>query len=156
MSMLYLRHYIPDESSGVHCPPCAETAQSIAAVVAEMAPRLRALDLTLQVETVQIRHITKNNCTMLNRVSFFAPEAGIPVERDIEEVLGAKMISEEGTGECRLSSGEPCGSRTLLLDGRSYAALPRELVTDALVRTVLSTFGGCDGSGCGTCTGCPR
>ncbi len=143
MNTIVVRHYVPAPSAKGACPHCVETGGNIRSVIDEIAPRLSGMNLDVRLETVPVRQTTDNKTGSFNTVSFLAPDAGIPDEVTIEELLDAEVRTEGG-------------ARTLVLNGVEYGALPKELITDAIVRVVFATMGGCGGGGCGTCTGCPE
>lgn len=143
MNTIVVRHYVPGPSAKDTCPHCTETDGNIRSVIDEIAPKLIGMNLHVQLETVPIRQTTGKKSGTFNAVSFLAPDAGIPDEIAIEELLDAEARAE----------GD---SRTLIVNGVQYGALSKELLTDAIVRVVFATMGGCGGGGCGTCTCCPE
>ena len=153
MNRLFIRHYIPAPDSGVSCVPCAETNRILLSMIEQLSPKLANLDIQPVLQVMEIHTVTERNAGKLNYVSFFAPETGISEEKSIEEVLGVPVSYEECEG-CLLPEGISFKARTLEIEGREYQALPPGVLTDALIRVVFSTLGGCAGGSCENCAGC--
>jgi len=153
MNKLFIRQYVPAEDSGASCAPCAETNRYLLSMIENLSPKLANLDIQPVLQLMEIHTVTERNAGKLNYVSFFAPETGIPEEKSIEEVLGVPVRYEECEG-CHLPDSTPFKTRTLEIEGREYQALPPGVLTDALIRVVFSTLGGCAGGSCENCAGC--
>jgi len=153
MNKLYIRHYIPAPDSGVSCAPCGDTNRVLQSMIEQLSPKLTALDIQPVLQVMEVHTVTERNAGKLNYISFFGPEAGIPEERSIEDVLDAPMSYGDCEG-CTLADGTPFQSRVLEIDGRSFHALPPGVLTDALIRVVFSALGNCSGGSCDTCAGC--
>lgn len=155
MNKLFIRHYVPSLDSGAVCAPCAETSENLFRAVEQISPKLEGLDIEPVIQTMEIPVVTENNGGKLNYLSFIGPEAGIPEEAPIEDILGASVSLEEGEG-CLLPDGVPFKGRTLAFEGKKYQTVPSEILTDALVRIVFSALSGCSPDGCEACEGCER
>lgn len=157
MNTLYIRHYVPAPGSGVQCPPCDETNEALRAIVDELSPKLKNLEVSLTLQTLEIPEITSRNSSKLNYLSFYGPEMGLKAERSIEDVLEASLSYSQCEG-CVLSGGDSFPVRTLEIEGEPCRALSSGVLTDALIRVVFSVLGDCSAAGgCETCSGCgPR
>ena len=155
MNKLFIRQYVPAEDSGASCAPCAETNRYLLSMIENLSPKLANLDIQPVLQLMEIHTVTERNAGKLNYVSFFAPETGISEEKSIEEVLGVPVSYEECEG-CLLPEGTSFKTRTLGIEGREYQALPPGVLTDALIRVVFSTLGGCAEGSCEHCAGCGK
>lgn len=153
MNQLFIRHYIPAPQSGTLCTPCDETSRYLQSMVQELSPKLVNLNIQMVLQNMEIHEITERNAGKLNYISFLAPELGLVAEKSIEEVLHAPVSYEECAG-CTLADGAAFQGRTLGVNGKSFQVLPPDILTDALIRVVFSTMGGCSDGSCNSCAGC--
>ncbi len=143
MARVVVRHYTEKE-------PLAhteETARVLLEMMEQYRPRYEALGHSLEME----REVSEPEEAeeFLNLVTLSCPELGHG-ETPLERITEAEVVQEE------ISSPQGLRSvRALMLHGKRYCALPRGMVAEGLLRTLLTLIpveGDC-GGGCQGCSG---
>lgn len=143
MARVIVRHYTEREP----LDHTEETAKVLQEMMEQYRPRYEALGHTLEME--QSFSEPEEAEEFLNLVTLSCPEMGHG-ETPLERITEAEVVQEEILF--------PQGSRSvrgLKLHGKSYLALPRGMVAEGLLRTLLAltpTDEGCAG-GCQGCSG---
>jgi len=143
MARVCIRHYTEKEPLA----HTAETEKVLLEMMEQYRPRYETLGHTLELE----RDFSdpEEAEEFLNLVTLSCPELGhgeTPLERIVEaEVIRKEISSPQGTRTVR----------ALVLHGKSYLTLPRGMVAEGLLRTLLALTPmeeGCSG-GCQGCSG---
>ncbi|MBS0304738.1 MAG: DUF2703 domain-containing protein [Proteobacteria bacterium] len=108
-------------SKGEACPRCGSTQKNVADAVAQLESALQPLGIRLVLETRAIDAATfRADPAQSNHIRIGG--------RPMEEWLGARAGSSPC---CEVCGDLPC--RTTEVDGRSYEAIPQELIVKAAV-----------------------
>jgi hypothetical protein len=143
MAQVIVRHYTEKDP----LDHTEETAKVLQEMIEQYRPRYEALGHTLEME--QSFSEPEEAEEFLNLVTLSCPEMGHG-ETPLERITEAEVVQEE--------IPSPQGSRSvrgLKLHGKSYLALPRGMVAEGLLRTLLALTtvpGDCAG-GCQGCSG---
>ena len=116
-------------SEGETCPRCGSTQQNVSAAVAQLESVLQPLGIRPVLETRIIDAATfRADPAQSNRIWIGG--------RPMEEWLGARAGSRPC---CEVCGDLPC--RTMEVDGRSYEAIPQELIVKAAVIAASQMIG---------------
>jgi hypothetical protein len=142
MARVIIRHYTEKEPLN----HTEETAEVLQEMMEQYRPRYEALGHTLEME--QSFSEPEEAEEFLNLVTLSCPEVGHG-ETPLERITAAEVVQEE------ISSSQGSRSvRGLKLHGKSYLALPRGMVAEGLLRTLLTLIPVEEGDCAGGCQGC--
>ena len=143
MAQIIIRHYA-EENPPKHV---SETREALLEIIEQYRPRYEALGHSLELEKELSKPEEAED--FLNLLTLGCSELGL-AETPLEKIVGAEIVTEE--------IDSPQGKRSvraLTLHGKNYLTLPRGMLAEGLLRTLLAltpTEGGCS-QGCQGCSG---
>ncbi|MBO8153896.1 DUF2703 domain-containing protein [Thermovirga sp.] len=147
MNRIIVRHYCTEQK----CPPVEQTLETLQRLVAEMEPKLKNIGFNIELELLNLSNAKETSHQDINKVTISCKEMDFD-ETPLEEIIGVPVHMEP----C------PCGGdlnecRALIVEGKSFQALPPGLILDGILRVAFSALdqlGGTCGHSCDGCGGC--
>lgn len=116
------RHY---EKEGVTCGRCSVTGSSVQAVVAELGNELagRGIAIVFTETILPEDRMAQSNTILIN---------GVPLEAALDNATA----DENPCPSCSCLTGSETWCRTLEYEGKTYEAIPAELIRKAVCRVI--------------------